>query len=284
MCALNEFYWRFRRLLEHKYGLNPKEDALISFLTDKKIDFTPLFYNSAIPIKELFYFFIIAGNSFYNFNRIPSLFEELEKNNVLTIENKKEYDLQKLRRTIRNKSLRSGVLIRTVDKENSEQWAYIKAQDTQFSIINSSKSKSLMSAVRLRKIYAGEFVELLLMSDDVPKSKVLLSRRLFKPEQFIPFYFVESDFGSVEDLHLKLRNMFYAYKITRNRMMRYYSCFIDTEFMRDSLKRIGDLIEILNHIKEGSAEKNKCFALLRELNQIDVFMMSQLKEKMGEIR
>ena len=77
-------------MLEHKYGLNPKEDALISFLTDKKIDFTPLFYNSAIPIKELFYFFIIAGNSFYIFNRIPSLFEELEKNNVLTIENKKD--------------------------------------------------------------------------------------------------------------------------------------------------------------------------------------------------
>ena len=54
--------------------------------------------------------------------------------------------------------------------------------------------------------------------------------------------------------------------------------------MRDSLKRIGELIKILNHIKEGFAEKNKCFALLRELNQIDVFMMSQLKEKMGEIR
>lgn len=284
MCALNEFYWRFRRLLEHKYGLNPKEDALISFLTDKKIDFTPLFYNSAIPIKELFYFFVIAGNSFYNFNRIPSLFEELEKNTVLKIENKKEYDLQKLRRTIRNKLLRSGVLIRTVDNENSEQWAYIKAQDKQFLIINSSKSKSLVSAVRLRKIYAGEFVELLLMSDDVPKSEVLLSRRLFKPEQFIPFYFVESDFSSIEDLHLKLSNMFYAYKITRNRMMRYYSCFIDTEFMRDSLKRIGDLIGILNHLKEGSTERNKCFALLRELNQIDVFIMSQLKEKMGEIR
>ena len=256
---------------------------MISFLTDKKIDFTPLFYNSAIPIKELFYFFIIAGNSFYNFNRIPSLFEELEKNNVLTIENKKEYDLQKLRRTIRNKSLRSGVLIRTVDKENSEQWAYIKAQDTQFSIINSSKSKSLVSAVRLRKIYAGEFIELQLMHNNAPTSQTLLSRRLFKPEQFIPFYFVESDFGSIEDLHHKLSNMFYAYKITRNRMMRYYSCFIDTEFMHDYLKRIGDLIKVLNHLKEGPTERNKCFALLRELNQIDVFMMSQLKEKMEEI-
>lgn len=270
--------------MEHKYGLNPKEDALISFLMDKKIDFTPLFYNSAIPIKELFYFFVIAGNSFYNFNRIPSLFEELEKNYLVRIENKKEYDLQKLRRTIRNKLLRTGVLIKTIDNEKSEQWAYIKAQDTQFSIINSSKSKSSLSAVRLRKIYAGEFVELLLMSNDVPKSEVLLSRRFFKPEQFIPFYFVESDFISIEDLHLKLSNMFYAYKITRNRMMRYYPCFIDTEFMRDSLKRIGDLIKLLNHLKEDSTERNKCFALLRELNQIDVFIMSQLKEKMGEIR
>ena len=284
MYALNEFYWRFKRLLEHKYGLNSKEDALISFLMDKKIDFTPLFYNSAIPIKELFYFFVIAGNSFYNFSRIPSLFEELEKNNVLKSENKKEYDLQKLRRTIRNGVLNSGVLIRTGDNENSEQWAYIKAQDTQFLIINSSKNKNLVSAVRLRKIYVGEFIELQLMHNNMPTSEMLLSRRLFKPEQFIPFYFVESDFCSIVDLHPKLSNMFYAYKITRNRMMRYYSCFIDTEFMRDSLKRIEELIKILNHIKEGSTKKNKCFALLRELNQIDVFMMSQLKEKMGEIR
>ena len=284
MYALNEFYWRFKRLLEHKYGLNSKEDALISFLMDKKIDFTPLFYNSAIPIKELFYFFVIAGNSFYNFSRIPSLFEELEKNNVLKSENKKEYDLQKLRRNIRNVVLNSGVLIRTGDNENSEQWAYIKAQDTQFLIINSSKNKNLVSAVRLRKIYVGEFIELQLMHNNMPTSEMLLSRRLFKPEQFIPFYFVESDFCSIEDLHPKLSNMFYAYKITRNRMMRYYSCFIDTEFMRDSLKRIEELIKILNHIKEGSTKKNKCFALLRELNQIDVFMMSQLKEKMGEIR
>ena len=283
MYALNEFCWRFKRLWEHKYGLNSKEDALISFLMDKKIDFTSLFYNSAIPIKELFYFFVIAGNSFYNFNRIPSLFEELEKNNVLKIENKKEYDLQKLRRIIRNGVLNSGVLIRTGDNENSEQWVYIKAQDTQFSIINSSKNKNLVSALRLRKIYAGEFIELQLMHNNAPTSQTLLSRRLFKPEQFIPFYFVESDFGSIEDLHHKLSNMFYAYKITRNRMMRYYSCFIDTEFMHDYLKRIGDLIKVLNHLKEGPTERNKCFALLRELNQIDVFMMSQLKEKMEEI-
>ena len=284
MYVLNEFYWRFRRLLEHKYGLNPKEDALISFLMDKKINFAPLFYNSAIPIKELFYFFVIAGNSFYNFNRIPSLFEELEKNNVLKIENKKEYDLQKLRQTIRNKLLRRGVLISTIENDKSEQWVYIKAQDTQFLIVNGSNSKSLVSAMRLRKIYTGEFVKLLLMSNDVPTGEALLTRRLFKPEQFVPFYFVESDLYSVEDLHFKLSNMFYAYKITRNRMMRYYSCFIDTEFMRDSLKRIGDLIKILNYLKEGSTDRNKCFALLRELNQIDVFIMSQLKEKMGEIQ
>ena len=54
-------------MLKHKYGLTPKEDALINYLADKEIDFTPMFYNSAIPIKELFYFFVIAGNTFYEF-------------------------------------------------------------------------------------------------------------------------------------------------------------------------------------------------------------------------
>lgn len=272
-------------MLEHKYGLNPKEDALISFLTDKKLDYTSLFYNNAIPIKELFYFFVIAGNSFYSFNRIPSLFTELENFNAVLIEDKTVEDLQKLRRTIRNKSIATGVLIKTLNSENNAQWEYIKAQDAQFIIAPSHrKNSSTLSAAQLRKIYGGEIVRLKLICDNLPRCEQVLTRRLFKPEQYVPFYFVESDLSSIEDLHRKLSNMFYAYKITRNRMMRYYSCFIDTEFMRNSLKRIGDLIEILNHLKEGSTERNKCFALLRELNQIDVFIMSQLKEKMGEIR
>lgn len=98
-------------MLKHNYGLTPKEDALISFLIDKEVDFVPLFYNSAIPIKELFYYFVIAGNSFYDFNRIPSLFTEFQNFNIVLAENAKADDLQQVRRMIRSTSATEGMLI-----------------------------------------------------------------------------------------------------------------------------------------------------------------------------
>lgn len=271
-------------MLEHRCGLNPKEDALISFLIDKKIDFTPLFYNSAIPIKELFYFFVIAGNSFYSFNRIPSLFEELENINALRVENKKVEDLQKLRRTIRNESLMTGVLIKILSNEKNAQWEYIKAQGAQFITTNSYKNNNSLSAVRLGKIYGGEIVKLLLTHNRIPGCEELLTLRLFKPEQYIPFYFAESDFSSVKDLHLKLSNMFYVYKVTRYRMMQYYSHFVDIEFIQNCIKTVESVYNLLIHLKDETNTKRKCFALLQELSKVDVLIMSQLKEKMGEIK
>ena len=271
-------------MLEHRYGLNSKEDALISFLTDKKIDFTSLFYNSAIPIKELFYFFVIAGNSFDSFNRVPSLFTELENFSAVQIKDKTMEDLQKLRRMIRNKPITAGVLIKTLNSENNAQWEYIKAQGTQFIIANSHIKNSFLSSVRLGKIYDGEIVELLLTHNNMPSHKELLPQRLFKPELYVPFYFAEADLSSIEDLHLKLINMFYIYKVTRYRIIQYYSRFVDIEFIQNCMKNVESVYELLIHLKDGTNTKGKCFTLLRELNQVDVLIMTQLKETMGEIK
>lgn len=271
-------------MLAHKYGLNPKEDALIYYLTDKRIDFTSLFYNSAIPIKELFYFFVIAGNSFYSFNRIPSLFTELEKFNTVRIEDETVDDLQKLRRTIRNKTITTGFLIKTLNGEKNAQWEYIKAQGARFIIANGHKKNSSLSAVQLGEIYGGEIVRLLLTHNSILSHEDLLPQRIFKPEQYVPFYFAESDFSSIEDVHLKLSNMFYVYKVTRYRMMQYYSHFVDIGFIRNCIEKAESVHKRLNHLKDGTNAKNKCFALLHELNQVDVLIMSQLKEKMGEIK
>ena len=285
MYALNKYYWRFRGLLEYKYGINSKEDALISFLMDKKIDFTPLFYNSAIPIKELFYFFVIAGNSFDSFSRIPSLFIELKNFNAVCIEDKTVEDLQKLRCVIRNNSITTGVLIRTLDSENNAQWEYIKPQGVQFMIANDCRKNSRsLSAAQLRKIYGGEIVWLKLICDDLPRCEQLLRQRLFKPEQYVPFYFVESDLSGIKDLNLKLINMFYVYKVTRYRMMQYYSRFVNIEFIKNCMKNMETVYNLLIQLKDGANTPSKCFTLLHELNQIDVFIMSQLKEKMGEIQ
>ena len=66
--------------------------------------------------------------------------------------------------------------------------------------------------------------------------------------------------------------------------MQYYSHFVDIGFIRNCIEKAESVHKRLNHLKDGTNAKNKCFALLHELNQVDVLIMSQLKEKMGEIK
>ena len=272
-------------MLKHKYGLTPKEDALINYLADKKIDFTPMFYNSAIPIKELFYFFVIAGNTFYEFDRIPDLFTELQNFHAMKFESFITEDLQKVRRLIRTADTNEGFLINLSSDDADNKWAHIKANDMRFTIdtIQSGKDNDI-SALQLRKMYAGEIVKLKLLSSDMPDYNQLFVQRLFKPEQYIPFYFVESDLDNVEDLILKMGNMFYAYKVTRYRMIEYYSFFTDVEFIKKSMRKVESVFKLLIHLKNNGNIKSKCFVMLHELNQADVSMMSVLKENLGDIK
>lgn len=270
-------------MLKHNYGLTPKEDALISFLIDKEVDFVPLFYNSAIPIKELFYYFVIAGNSFYDFNRIPSLFTEFQNFNIVLAENAKVDDLQQVRRMIRSTSATVGMLINISNDENIDSWEYVKAESKQFLISNAAqKNDCYISALQLRKMYGGEIVRLKLQNNNAPSYEQLFGQRLFRPEQYIPFYFVESDLNSIEDLHSKLSSLFYAYRVTRYRMIQYYAYFIDVEFLQDSMKKVESVYKLFSRLKNSANMKKKCFSLLHELNKVDVLIMSQLKEKLGE--
>lgn len=272
-------------MLKHKYGLTPKEDALINYLADEKIDFTPMFYNSAIPIKELFYFFVIAGNTFYEFDRIPNLFTELQNFHVMQFESFIYEDLQKVRRSIRAADTNEGVLINLSSDGADNKWAYIKANKMRFTInpIQSEEGNDI-SALQLRKMYAGEIIQLKLLNNDIPDYNQLFVQRLFKPEQYIPFYFVESDLENVEDLLFRMDNMFYAYKVTRYRMIEYYSFFTDVEFMRKSMRKVESVFELLIHLKNKGNLKSNCFVILHELNQTDVSMMSILKEKLEDIK
>lgn len=272
-------------MLERKYGLTPQEDTLIDFLIDKKVDFTPMFYNSAIPIKELFYFFVIGGNTFYEFDRIPNLFTELQNFHVMQFESFITEDLQKVRRLIRTADTNEEVLINLSSDGADNKWAYIKADNMRF-IIDAEQARELydISALQLRKMYAGEIVKLKLLNSDMPNYHRLFVQRLFKPEHYIPFYFVESDLDNIDDLPAKIGNLFYAYKVTRYRMIEYYSLYMDVEFMRIGMRTVENLFKHLIRLKNKSNLKSDCFVILHELNQIDVSVMRTLKKNLEDAK
>ena len=184
---------------------------------------------------------------------------------------------------IRSTSATEGMLINISNDENIDSWEYIKAEGRQFLISNATqKIGCYISALQLRKIYGGEIVRLRLQNNNTPSYEQLFGQRLFRPEQYIPFYFVESDLNSIEELHSKLSSLFYAYRVTRYRIIQYYAHFIDVEFLQDSMKKVESVYKLFNRLKNSANMKSKCFALLHELNKVDVLIMSQLKEKLGE--
>lgn len=286
MSALRKLCRRSKKLSKCEYGLSSREDALISFLVDNKVNITPLFYNSAIPIKELFYFFVIAGNSFHDFVRIPNLFIELQKYNVIALEQKNIKELPKVRWAIRNLSKMNGVLIKLSSSSTNEEWRYIKAAGKNFRIepTRQGDENDIITNSELRKRYDGEFVRLKLLHKDIPNCQKMFSHRLFKPEQYIPFYFIASDLDNIDNLLFKITNMFHVYTITRYRMIEYYSSFTCVEFMKKTMKKVERKCENLMCLKNGANIKKNCFKVLCELNQIDVLMMNRLKEKLERLK
>ena len=65
-------------------------------------------------------------------------------------------------------------------------------------------------------------------------------------------------------------------------MIQYYAHFIDVEFLQDSMKKVESVYKLFSRLKNSANMKKKCFSLLHELNKVDVLIMSQLKEKLGE--
>lgn len=282
MSALRKLCRRLKKLSKYEYGLSSREDALISFLVDNQVNITPLFYNSAIPIKELFYFFVIAGNSFDDFVRIPNLFIELQNLNAITFEQRNIEEVSKIRRVVRNSSKMNGVLIKLSDSSTDEEWRYITTIGKDFEIKPKRQcdENNVITNWELRKRYGGEYICIKLLHKDIPTCQKMFSYRLFKPEQYIPFYFMESDLDNIDNLLFKIKNMFYVYTISRYRMIEYYSSFTCVEFIKKTMKKVERKCKNLMCLKNDANIKKNCFKVLCELNQIDVSMMNRLKEKL----
>ena len=47
-------------MFEGLYGLSCVENQVLAFLRQQEVDVAPLYYNSAVPLKELFFFMVIV--------------------------------------------------------------------------------------------------------------------------------------------------------------------------------------------------------------------------------
>ena len=79
-------------MFEGLYGLSCVENQVLAFLRQQEVDVAPLYYNSAVPLKELLFFMVIQGMSPVRFDRVGRIQDDLRARGMLAFE-KREQDL-----------------------------------------------------------------------------------------------------------------------------------------------------------------------------------------------
>ena len=64
-------------MFEGLYGLSCVENQVLAFLRQQRVEVAPLYYNSAVPLKELFFFLVIQGIRPVYFDRVRRIQDDL---------------------------------------------------------------------------------------------------------------------------------------------------------------------------------------------------------------
>lgn len=283
-------------MFDQIHGLSCVENQLLAILKERGNDISPLYYNSAIPLKELFFFFVIKGDSPYRFYRIPRIQDELKDLGLIDMRLKRPKTIRTVREQIRRCKENEYVLLRVttiftktvLHARGLRDDHYVRAvpDGNDFILYNDIPDVSVrLSARELGKSYAGEYFLIKVRgSIDQRISELLWNRRIFKAEKHVPFYFRAGDFEAAPNSTLGLRNMIGVYKTMRRRLALYYGLWVNTQFIQNSIPAIDQCYAMAEYYNlRKTATDQKLFELLYQLNTKEVVMMDTLKQKMEEL-
>ncbi len=282
-------------MFEQIHGLSCVENQLLAILKELGNDISPLYYNSAIPLKELFFFFVIKGESPYHFYRIPRIQDELKELGVIDMKLKRPKTTRTVREQIRRCGENEYVLLRVtpaftksvLHARGMRDDHYVRAvpDGNGFLVYNDIPDVMVrLSARELGQCYAGEYF-LVTVKGRINQqiSELLWNRRIFRAEKHIPFYFRTIDFPAEKNNTIGLRNMIGVYKTMRRRLALYYGLWVNTQFIQNAIPSIDQcyaMVEYYNLRKNATTQK--LFELLYQLNTQEVMLMNTLRTRLEE--
>lgn len=282
-------------MFEDICGLSCVENQVLAILKQRDMDVSPLYHNSAMPLKEIFFYMVILGKKQEYFDRLPRIQKILKKLDIISMELLNEPMIKKVRKEIRKCKDNEYVLLKIEPvhvKEKlsarglrNDHFVLVRAINEKFELINDIPEKIiLLTARQLTEFYGGEYFKLTvnreISADDI---KTLWRQRKFKPEKYTPFYFCEGDFDGIPDIGIRLRNMTGILKLLRHRLAEYYKNYVDTDFIKlkmPSIEKTYSTFEYYNLKKNTSFAKY--YDLFIELNRIDICIMEELKCRLEE--
>lgn len=280
-------------MFEDIYGLSCVENQLLSILKENGNEISPFYHNSAIPLKELFFFFVLQGESPYSFYRIPRVQEELAALQLAELKLIRLASSGAVCRQVRSCKKGQYILVRVTPMctktllnargMREDHYVRVSPQGEQFLIQNDIPEKQLiLTAAEFGEIYAGAYLKFTLCQKMEERHiQTLWNSRIFRPEQAIPFTFARSDLDGIPALPLRIREMLFVCRLMRARTEAYYRRYIDTASLRAALQRLTQYCAKAEYLRlRNSASPDTLYQLLTAVNQLDNQQMQILKERL----
>lgn len=282
-------------MFEGIYGMSCVENQVLAILRERRNDIRPLYHNSAVPLRELFFSLVVRGEKPYRFYLVPRIQEELKTLGLISLTLQKSQSADTLREQVRH-GRKDAVLVRVTPEctksvlhaRGFREDHYVRAASCGdgFLLYNDIPGAVVsLSDAAFGDILTGDSLQLSVRGDVDGRVKTRLwDNRRFRPEQTEPFSLAEAEWERGRTAE-RLRDLLGVYKIMRYRMQAYYGQYVDTDFIGQTMPLIEQYYmkaEYWNLRK--SAPGNAPEALLEELQHRDAQMMKTLMERLEEKR
>jgi len=281
-------------MLENLHGLSCIENHALAILREHGTDIRPLYRDCAVPLKELFSSLVCQGESREYFNSIIRVQDLAKKIGIISMRLYKQ-SFDELIAIISDTQGNEYILMRVTKEFTKQQlhargfrddhYVRVESAGEDFKVINDIPEITLeLTQDELKSAYDGDYFKLCVNRaiSDADRGNIH-ETRVFKAENQEIFNFDITDFESIPEVGIRIRNMAGVYKVLRYRMAEYHGQYVDTEFIKKRMPEIEkcfSLFEYFNLKKTISFEKY--FEALVKLNQLDYEIMGELKLRLDK--
>jgi hypothetical protein len=278
-----------KKSLDELYALSCVENYILSYLRNKGINVSLLYYSSYIPFERIFKDFHNENMKYAYYGNLKRLQKVAEEKNLIEIIGCNNQSVNQLLK-IDSYSLVGIKLDFFMEKYRKALWRpdhyiYIeKIDESSYYFLNDNpRDEGIIKRSELELLFNGEIIYFKkignIVSDDVMEFINEFHEEILKERDLNIEYALITE----ENL-IKTRDFLGVLRISRKRIERFLNNFMNTDFMQDYLMMISKLYASIEYQRfRKKYEVQKIINSIREIQNNDSLVINQIIEKVGGV-
>ncbi|MCM3038997.1 hypothetical protein M3201_04700 [Paenibacillus motobuensis] len=277
--------------LDNLQSFSCVESYILAYLKKEKINITLLYYLSYIPYKELYNDFLFKEVEYAYFKKIPRIQDVAKEHNLIEVEWNDNINLTEI---FENKEWDFLLGINSdyfYAKYNFYPWRkdhYVlirqKNQNTYYYLNDNPRDESYITTSELHQIFNGETIKYRITGDTFSLEENKILKQFYTNLAFEEkSNFIDTIDSILDDEHnIKIRDFLGVLRISRIRIERFISNFIDSNFMESYITEIKKLYTTCEYQRlRKKLDLNYIKEKIDELYIMDINIMRKVKENLG---